>query len=108
MKLCIHVRPRDDGNRHWDVFETAPLVRKTHLGEMNKAEAFLAHKRTRNFTGAIEARVAAMTACCEAVPTTKASDRGDCRDVRPMADALVTSAVWRESRRPRVGEGWAA
>lgn len=48
MKLCIHVRPRDDG-QGWavDVFDGRRAWTKTHLGEspLNKAEAHrLAHK----------------------------------------------------------------
>ena len=48
MKLCIHVRPRDDG-QGWavDVFDGRRSWSKTHLGEqpLNKAEAHrLAHK----------------------------------------------------------------
>ena len=48
MKLCIHVRPRDD-KQGWavDVFDGRRAWTKTHLGEspMNKAEAHrLAHK----------------------------------------------------------------
>ena len=48
MKLCIHVRPRDDG-QGWavDVFDGRRSWSKTHLGEQpfNKAEAHrLAHK----------------------------------------------------------------
>ena len=48
MKLCIHVRPRDDG-QGWavDVFDGRRAWIKTHLGEqpLNKAEAHrLAHK----------------------------------------------------------------
>ena len=48
MKLCIHVRPRDDG-QGWavDVFDGRRAWAKTHLGEqpLNKAEAHrLAHK----------------------------------------------------------------
>jgi len=43
MKLCIHVRPRDDG-QGWavDVFDGRRAWTKTHLGEspLNKAEAF--------------------------------------------------------------------
>lgn len=42
MKLCIHVRPRDDG-QGWavDVFDGRRAWSKTHLGEqpLNKAEA---------------------------------------------------------------------
>jgi ATP-dependent Lon protease len=48
MKLCIHVRPRDDG-QGWaiDVYDGRRAWTKTHLGEspLNKAEAHrLAHK----------------------------------------------------------------
>lgn len=48
MKLCIHVRPRDDG-QGWavDVFDGRRAWSKTHLGEspLSKAEAHrLAHK----------------------------------------------------------------
>jgi hypothetical protein len=48
MKLCIHVRPRDD-KQGWavDVFDGRRAWSKTHLGEqpLNKAEAHrLAHK----------------------------------------------------------------
>ena len=48
MKLCIHVRPRDD-KQGWavDVFDGRRAWTKTHLGEspLNKAEAHrLAHK----------------------------------------------------------------
>ena len=48
MKLCIHVRPRDDG-QGWavDVFDGRRAWSKTHLGEqpLNKAEAHrLAHQ----------------------------------------------------------------
>ena len=48
MKLCIHVRPRDDG-QGWaiDVYDGRRAWSKTHLGEspLNKAEAHrLAHK----------------------------------------------------------------
>ena len=48
MKLCIHVRPRDDG-QGWavDVYDGRRAWAKTHLGErpLNKAEAHrVAHK----------------------------------------------------------------
>jgi len=48
MKLCIHVRPRDDG-QGWaiDVYDVRRAWTKTHLGErpLNKAEAHrLDHK----------------------------------------------------------------
>ena len=48
MKLCIHVRPRDDG-QGWavDVYDGRRAWTKTHLGEspLNKAEAHrVAHK----------------------------------------------------------------
>ena len=48
MKLCIHVRPRDDG-QGWaiDVYDGRRAWAKTHLGEqpLNKAEAHrLAHE----------------------------------------------------------------
>ena len=48
MKLCIHVRPRDDG-QGWavDAFDGRRAWTKTHLGEspLNKAEAHrVAHK----------------------------------------------------------------
>ena len=48
MKLCIHVRPRDD-KQGWavDVFDGRRAWAKTHLGEspLSKAEAHrLAHK----------------------------------------------------------------
>jgi hypothetical protein len=44
MKLCIHVRPRDDG-QGWavDVFDGRRAWSKTHLGEqpLNKAKGFV-------------------------------------------------------------------
>ena len=48
MKLCIHVRPRDD-KQGWaiDVYDGRRAWTKTHLGEspLNKAEAHrVAHK----------------------------------------------------------------
>ena len=61
MKLCIHVRPRDDG-QGWaiDVYDGRRAWTKTNLGEqpLNKSEAHrLAHKLRDSAVAEIQRRM---------------------------------------------------
>ena len=110
MKLCIHVRPRDDG-QGWavDVFDGRRAWSKTHLGErpLNKAEAHrLAHKlrdpkfytartkRAVNSEGSLRQRTTSVEACAAGA----ASD--DPREMVRVAFEHWDSIGWPEDKAP--------
>jgi hypothetical protein len=90
MKLCIHVRPRDDG-QGWavDVFDGRRAWTKTHLGEspLNKAEAHrLAHKlrdpkiytaRTKRAVNSLLPKIRLSRASCPMTDHTSEDDESD-------------------------------
>ena len=110
MKLCIHVRPRDDG-QGWavDVFDGRRAWTKTHLGEshLSKAEAHrLAHKlrdpkfysartkRAVNSEGSLRQRTTSAEAC------TALACSDDPRELVRVALEHWDSIGWPEDRGP--------
>lgn len=105
MKLCIHVRPRDDG-QGWavDVLDGRRAWTKTHLGEspLSKAEAHrLAHKlRDPKFYTARTKRAvnSERTTSAEACAAVAGSD--DPRELVRVAFEHWDSIGWPEDKGP--------